>query len=396
MNNPKKDILFIMNNLNCGGAEKALVSLFQLVDYSRYNIDLLLIKKEGIFLNQVPSEVTILNEPLGFSYFDMSIKKAIYQNFIKLNFKIIYNRICAGFIFKNEKNRALSEQKNWKYIRSCTNKLEKKYDVAIGFLEKTPIYYCVDKVNANTKIGFIHNDYNQLGMDSEIDFPYFNKLNKLVTVSEECKLVLEEIFPLLKSKLFVLNNIISAQTINNLSKEPIKLNENGLTLMSVGRLNYQKGYDLALDSCEILVKKGVVFKWYIIGEGEERNFIEKKIIEKKLQDYFILLGVKDNPYAYLAKADIFVHTARFEGYGIVIAEAKIIGLPMVITDFNIAKSHIDHGKNGLIAKLNSNSISNNLLYLIDNKLIREEFSSALLAEKLDTQSEIVKFYDIIN
>ena len=396
MNNPKKDILFIMNNLNCGGAEKALVSLFQLIDYSKYNVDLLLFKKEGIFVNQVPSEVTILNEPAGFSYFDMSIKKAIYQNFIKLNFKIIYNRICAGLLFINEKNKALSEQKNWKYIRPCTNKLEKKYDVAIGFLEKTPIYYCVDKVNANTKIGFIHNDYNQLGMDADIDFPYFNKLDKLVTVSEECKLVLEEIFPLLKSKLFVLNNIISAQTINNLSKEPVKLIKNGLTLMSVGRLNYQKGYDIALDSCEILVKKGLVFKWYIIGEGEERDFIEKKIIEKKLQDYFILLGVKDNPYAYLAKADIFVHTARFEGYGIVIAEAKIIGIPMVISNFNIAKSHIKHGYNGLIAELNSNSIANNLLYLIDNKLKREEFSLAISAEKLDTQSEIVKFYDIIN
>lgn len=396
MSDTKKDIIFIMNNLNCGGAEKALVSLLQSLDYSQYKVDLFLFKREGLFLSQVPKQVTILDAPKNYPYFDMSLKLAIIENLKKGNLKVIFYRIIIGLINKRETVNSIKEQKVWRYLKKVMPKLEKKYDIAVGFLEKTPNYFCVDNVNAKKKIGFIHNDYNQLGMDADIDFPYFNKLDKLVTVSEECKLVLEEIFPLLKSKLFILNNIISAQTINNLSKEPVKLIKNGLTLMSVGRLNYQKGYDIALDSCEILVKKGLVFKWYIIGEGEERDFIEKKIIEKKLQDYFILLGVKDNPYAYLAKADIFVHTARFEGYGIVIAEAKIIGIPMVITNFNIAKSHIKHGYNGLIAELNSNSIANNLLYLIDNKLKREEFSLAISAEKLDTQSEIVKFYELIN
>jgi glycosyltransferase involved in cell wall biosynthesis len=174
-------------------------------------------------------------------------------------------------------------------------------------------------------------------MCSKIDLPYFENLNKIATVSKECKLVLEDVFPTLIPKQCILKNIISPKTIKKLSKEKVEINKNRLILMSVGRLNRQKGYDLVVETCEILVKSGIFFNWFIIGDGEEKNNIEKEINKKNLQDYLILLGEKENPYSYLSKADIFVHTARFEGYGIVITEAKILGLPMVITNFNIAK-----------------------------------------------------------
>lgn len=395
MNSRKTEIVFVMNNLHCGGAEKALISLLQTMDYSKYNVDLLLFKKEGIFLNQIPKEVTLLDEPREYGYFDMSIKKALFQNFLKGNFKTIYNRICAGFILKNEKNRVVAEQKIWRYLGSSLKPLSKKYDVSVGYLEKTPNYFCVDKVQAKMKIGFIHNDYNFLQMDASIDLPYFEKLDTILTVSEECKTVLETVFPSIASKFSVMYNIISTKTIQDLAQEKINFEKKGMTLMSVGRLNTQKGYDLALAACKILVEKGVDFQWYILGEGELRSEIEKKILKYNLQNHLILLGVKDNPYAYLCQADIFVHTARFEGFGIVIAEAKILGLPMVITDFNIARSHIEHDKNGLIAAMTPEAIAENLLILIQNKTKREQFSASLANEKVGTESEILKFYEII-
>ena len=82
------------------------------------------------------------------------------------------------------------------YGNICRNLLiiNKKYDVAIGYLEKNPIYFCIDKVKANKKIGFIHNDYDKLGMDPTIDKKYFKKLDNIVTVSEECANILNKDF----------------------------------------------------------------------------------------------------------------------------------------------------------------------------------------------------------
>ena len=99
----KKDILFVMNDLGCGGAEKALVSLLQTLDYSKFNVDLYLFKKTGLFLKQVPQQVNILPVPINYPYFYMSIKKAIMDNLKTGNFRVIINRIMAGYIFKTNK-----------------------------------------------------------------------------------------------------------------------------------------------------------------------------------------------------------------------------------------------------------------------------------------------------
>lgn len=75
----EKSILFIMNNLNCGGAEKALISLLEVLDYSKYKVDLFLFKHEGIFINKLPKEVTVLPEPIKYKYFDMPIKRSLTE-----------------------------------------------------------------------------------------------------------------------------------------------------------------------------------------------------------------------------------------------------------------------------------------------------------------------------
>jgi glycosyltransferase involved in cell wall biosynthesis len=395
MSKTKKDIVFIMNNLNCGGAEKALVSLLQSLDYSKYNVDLFLFKKEGIFLNKIPYEVNILDEPLEYGFFDMSIKKAIFKNLIKGNFKTIYNRICAGFVLKYEKNSTVAEQKMWRYLSSSMKILPKKYDVAIGYLEKTPNYFCIDKVKAKKKIAFIHTDYKQSKMDSSIDGPYFLKFNTIVTVSDICKEVLIEIFPNIEHKFKTMNNIISSTAITKLASEKVVLDKCGITLMSIGRLNTTKGYDFAIKACKILSDRGLKFKWFILGDGEERKTLETEIKKYHLEKTFVLLGETENPYSFLDKADIFVHTARFEGYGIVITEAKILKKPMLLTDFNTSKTHIHNGINGYIVALEPQEIADGLEKLIIDENLRKQFSNALAQHDYGTENEIESFYSLI-
>ncbi|PEU09356.1 glycosyltransferase [Bacillus sp. AFS014408] len=390
----KKNILFVINNLNCGGAEKALISLLETIDYSMYNVDLFLFKHEGLFFNKISQQVNLLEEPFEYKYFDMPIKKAIMDCVKKGRIDIALARLCAGYIFKNEENKARCEQRVWKYISRSLKTISKKYDVAIGYLEKNPVYFCIDNVKANKKIGFIHNDYDKLGMDPDIDMKYLDKLDKMVTVSEECARVLRQRFPAYKQKVEVMYNIVSPNIINKMSLEKVDMREKGIKIVSVGRLNYQKGFEMAIETCKGLNKNGYEITWYVIGEGEERARLEKMIEENNLRGMFILLGIKENPYPYIKNADIYVQPSRFEGKSIAIDEAKILRKPIVVTNFSTAEDQIKNEENGIIVEMNSHAISEGIKKLIDNEELRNKLISNLLKEKLGTESEIEKLYTL--
>lgn len=391
-----KKILFIMNNLNCGGAEKALVSLLKTIDYSKYEVDLLLFKQEGIFLKQVPKQVNILPEPFGYKYYDMSVINATIE--LTKNGKILdaIRRLRAFFIYKSEKDTYRCGQKVWPYISKMFGKLDKKYDVAIGYLENNPIYYCIDNVYADKKIGFIHNDYDKLGLNPIGDRAYFNKLDNIVTVSEECAEVLKQRFPEYKEKVRVMYNIVSPSIINDMAKEKIELNNAEINLVTVGRLNYQKGYDMAIEACKKLIEKGYDIKWNILGEGKERVNLENLIKKYNLEDRFILLGIRENPYPYILNADIYVQTSRFEGKSIAIDEAKILNKPILVTDFTTVRDQISDGVNGLIVDMNVGSIVNGLERLIKDNNLKNKFKKNLSKEELGTEKEIKVLYDLCN
>ncbi len=392
----KKTILFIINNLNCGGAEKALISLLETIDYTNYNVDLFLFKHEGIFLAKLPKQVNLLNEPLEYKYFDMSIKAAIKSCIKKGRFDIAISRIYAGYIFNTEKNKAICEQRVWKHLSKSIQKLNKNYDVAIGYLENNPVYFCIDKVTAKKKLGFIHNDYEKLGMNHKFDTKYFKKLDNIVTVSNECAFVLKKVFPNYKEKVEVMHNIVSPKAINKLSLDSQVIKNGGIKLVSIGRLHDQKGFDMAIEACENLVKYGFDFKWYVIGEGEERGRLEKVIENKNLEERFILLGLKENPYPYIRNADIYIQPSRFEGKSIAIDEAKILKKPIVVTNFSTVKDQIQDNENGIIVEMNAKSIAKGIKKLIDDEKLREKLITNLSKEQLGTESEIDKLYAMFN
>ncbi|WP_417898974.1 glycosyltransferase [Bacillus haimaensis] len=391
----KKSILFVINNLNCGGAEKALISLLETLDYSKVNVDLYLFKQEGMFLSKVPIEVNILDEPKLYDIFNMPIKKALFTALRSGRLSLAINRLLAGYVFKYEKNGAKCEQRVWKYKKKSLDKIPKDYDLAVGYLEKGPIYFCVDMVNAKTKVGFIHNDYVELGMKPKYDQEYFRELDWIYTVSNECANVLEQTFPHYKQKINVMHNIISTKVLHRLAKEELKFNLEGIKICSIGRLNAQKGFDLAIGACKRLVDEGINIKWYVLGEGEEREKLEKLINENNLWNHFFLLGLKENPYPYVKTADIYVQSSRFEGKSIAIDEAKILHKPIVVTNFSTSRDQIDHEKNGLIVGMGEKEIAEGIKRLIEDKKLKDSLVQNLLEQDLGTETEINKLYSII-
>ena len=172
-------------------------------------------------------------------------------------------------------------------------------------------------------------------------------------------------------------------------------NYTGLRILTIGRLANQKGYDIALEACKILKEKEIEFKWYSLGIGPLKEEIEKYINENNLENNFKLLGVKSNPYPFIKDCDIYVQTSRFEGFGIAIAEARMLNKPVVTTRFDAVYNQMKDRKNGLVVDMNSQGIVNGILELINNKKLTNEIISYLKTEKMGNTEELEKFYKLI-
>lgn len=388
-----------MPSLSAGGGEKSLVNLLSQIDYSLYDVDLFLFSKTGVFINSIPREVNILDLPDDYKVFTRELKISI-KNYLKNGqINLAYSRLMFSVKNRMVKSKAISEQYTWKYQSMSFEILEKEYDVAIGYLEKSSIYFVADKVNAKKKIGWIHTNYSNSGMDCNFDNPYFEKLDYIVTVSEECVKSLKENFPHLKNKIRVIYNVVSPKIINNLANKEIQDNfkyDMGYTnIITVARLSYEKGIDIAIKSCRSLINKGYKIRWYVLGDGSEREKLESLIEGNDLKHNFKLLGIKENPYPYIKKADIYVQPSRYEGKSIAIDEAKILHKPIVVTNFETAKDQINDGENGTIVDMTEEGISDGIEMLIKNIDFKNNLVENLSKEKLGTEEEINKLYQIV-
>ena len=395
----KKNIVFVIPSLTAGGAEKSLVNLLNTIDYTLFNVDLVLLHKKGIFLSMVPSEVTIVKLNLNYNLFSKELITSSLA-FLKFGkFNLIYNRIL--FFAKNKftKNKAVAEQNSWKNIQKSIDKLPKKYDVAIGFLEKSSIYFAVDKIDAKVKMGWIHTTYSSSGMNAKFDTNYFEKCNAVIAVSPDCEADLQSNFPNLKNKFKTIYNIVSASVIHNLSNQncdDVLFSNAQNSIVTVARLSSEKGIDLAVETSKILIKKYINFKWFVIGDGQDRENLEKKIKEYQLQNHFFLIGLKQNPYPYLKLCTLYVQPSQYEGKSMAIEEAKILCKPIVVTNFTTAKDQINHNENGIIAAMNAESLSNEIMNVLQNSNLQEKLRLNLSKEQLGTEQEINKLYEIIN
>ncbi|WP_282937463.1 glycosyltransferase [Paenibacillus sp. RC67] len=396
----KKNLLFVMPSLTAGGGEKSLVTLLSKIDFKYYNVDLLLMDHNGLFMEFIPKEVRLLSLTGTYRVFTLPLFQSLTKFMLKGNGRLFFNRLMYSLKNRIGKNVSQKEQYTWKYLARSIEHLPHQYDAAIGFMEKTSTYFCVDKVNAVKKLGWVHIDYDQLGMDPHFDTRYFKQLDYIVTVSEECANILRNRFPDQQHKVGVIYNIVSPTMIQQMANKPIPgaLRKRGdeIAILSVGRLHPQKGFEMAVMSCKKLIDLGYNITWNIIGEGDERGKLMELIEQNQLTNHFNLLGLKSNPYPYMKQADIYAQTSRFEGKSIAIDEAKILNKPILVTNFSTAKDQIHDGKDGLIVEMNVDAIVEGIEKLIIDNGLRRNLESNLSKLKLGTEEEIIKFYGLVS
>jgi len=393
----KKKIAFVIPSLDAGGGEKSLINLLNTIDFNCFEVDVIVFQAKGLFLSSLPNEVHLIPIQGDYASFTLGIPKASLIFLKQGKLGLIFHRIIYTLKNKFITNKSFAEQSSWKNLSKSIAKFSKKYDVAIGFLEKSSNYLAIDKLNATQKIGWIHTNYSKSRMDPSFDLPYFEKMDAIVTVSKECENDLRQNFPFISAKFKVIHNIISPKLIQQLVREPIaiSLDWKKINIVTVARLSHEKGCDMALEACKILVEKGLDIFWVIIGDGSERTNLQNKIKQYQLQSNFVLAGLQSNPYPFIQKATIYVQPSRYEGKSIAIDEVKIINKPIIVTNFDTAKDQINHLHNGIICPINPNEIAETIENLMNDEALQEQLRLNLSKEKLDSENEIQKFYSLM-
>lgn len=393
-----KKIIFVIDSLHCAGAEKSLITLLSLLDYSKYEIDLQLFGYGGALEELLPKEVNLL-EPLKYTSFcDLSVKSAILQSIEELKFTKLLARL--NFTLAIRKNKYSNSQKArifWQKASNVIENSEKEYDIAISYAQGIPTFYVADKIKARKKYAWVNVSYRLNNEDTLFQEEYYNKYDNIIAVSDSAKEIFLETFPQYFDKVKIIYDINDSKFITKMAEIGEKYDDNflGVRILTVGRLANQKGYDIALEACKILKEKGINFRWYSLGIGPLKDEIEKYIVDNKLEDYFKLLGVKSNPYPYIKNCDIYVQTSKFEGFGLAIAEARMLNKPVVTTRFDAVYNQMVDRKNGLVVDMDAKGVSDGILELINNKELKNEIVDYLTKEKKGNIEELDKFYELI-
>lgn len=392
-----KKILLVMDSLGAGGAEKSLITFLNILPQDNYKIELILIRKEGLFLPQIPKHIQLLEKIYPLQFLGVSPTNIIF--YIKNGFSFFLKKLYRYQKAKKNKKGLAIPQALWNSWRRDIKDLDREYDVAISYLEGFTNYYVIEKVHAEKKILWIHNEYNKLKYNKDFDYNYFRQADNIVTISDLCKKDLVHNFPDLANKFIVLENISDTNRIKELAKENITdeifTKSNGVKLLSVGRLSPQKGYDLALKAASILKSKNINFSWFIIGEGALKNDLEELKQKLQLDKNVYFMGLRSNPYKYMQQADIIVQSSSFEGKSIAIDEAKILCKPIVSTNYNTVQDLIQNNINGIITEMNPESLSNGIINIIIDKDLRYKLIDNLRKESNDNTKEIDRYIKLI-
>ena len=390
----KKRILFVIDSLSYGGAEKSLITLLRLMDYTRFEIDLQLFAYGGMLSRLLPGEVHVL-PPLNHTCFlSLPIWKQL-RHPLKFWARAMYSLKIRKSGLSHSEIACLY----WQTVGKHLDCLTKPYDAAIAYAQGIPTFYVVEKVSAKRKYAWVNTDYRLDGKVKDFQRRFYDRCDRIITVSDYVKRVFSnEVYPEFAEKMKVLWDIIDAEFIRTMSRLPSDkiVDHSAPVLMTVGRLEQrQKGHDLILETSRILRDRGVRFRWYVVGDGGYRYEMEQYIAKNDLQDHLILLGATANPYSYMRQCDVYVQTSRREGFGLTIAEARILNRPIVCTNFNGCTMQIADGKNGLITSFEPTDIADAVERLLTDRKLYSDIQSYLQNEKNGNTEEIEKFYQLV-
>ena len=391
--------------MNCAGTEKSFLSFLSCLDFDRFDVTLLLAKREGLLLDQVPKQVKIeIMEKYG-DMFLLSAKnaaKTLLDCFVKENPFTIFE-ILPYFLrtlFTTGEKRSSAATWMWLHFMKKMPAVKEKYDVAVAYWGDRTMFYMCDKVQADKKIAWLHFDYSNPPRDDTIYLDYFKKCDKVVTVSKLVDDSLKNKLPEIADRTVMMENITSPKQIWDFALEGETFPDTHFTgkrILTVGRIGEQKGLDLVPPVLRRLRNDGFDVRWYVIGDGEEdyKQYLAKLLLDNGVADMMIFLGTTQNPYTYLRDCDIYAQPSRHEGKPISVEEAKIMYKPILASHYLSAPEQLEGGELGVICDISSDGIYEGIKKLLSDDALCDRLSETLAARKFGNPEEIEKFYGML-
>lgn len=251
-------------------------------------------------------------------------------------------------------------------------------------------YYVADHVKARKKAAFIHIDYEQAGYTRSLDRDCYLQFDALFPIAEEIRDKLLMVYPECADRTQVFHNLINREVILEKSVQGKGFTDGytGTRILTVGRLNSQKSYPVAIRAMKLLKDAGCRARWYVLGEGEERRALEHRIAEYGLEEDFVLAGAVENPFPYYRQADLYVHATRYEGKSIAIQEAQILGCAIIASDCTGNREQIIHGSDGILCKLSPEAVKDAILELLADEPLRERLRQAAACKQVTYEEDI--------
>lgn len=381
----KKKVLIVVDNLAMGGVTKVLSNFLNFIDYNKYDIDLLILHYVKDMQVNFPKQVNIVKGTKFFSIVDVNISKIVKdKNIIKLIHKVIFGIMIKTNVIK------LIIKNNRKKI------LKKEYDSEIAFNDGFCYIYTAYGKSEN-KIAWMHSDVEVKDYSAR----YYKTIKKALSmmniaigVSEKVCKSYKEKYDIKKYRI-IPNIIDEKQILEKSNEENIDIyNNEFLNFINVGRLDYSKNHEMLLRIHKRLKDEGYKIKTYIIGDGQEREKINNMIIKENLQESFILLGRKDNPYPYVKKADCFILSSRYEGLPTVIIEALILHIPCISTRV-AGIDELLKSEYGIVTENDEQALYEGIKNVVTNRESITKYKENLKDYKYNNEEILKSIYEIL-
>lgn len=375
----KHKILFVMPAMLNGGAEKVLIDILKHFDYTKYNVSLLLECKDGPYISDIPDKV----ELIYLHKKNLWIER-LYRYMIMFHCKwLVYQILCRVPLLWSLKGR--------------------RFDTIVSFMEGMAVKmhsYIYNKANKN--ISWVHIDLKKkhwsldFFSNEQEESNCYQKMDKIVFVSQDARDRFREIFTIDDNKLAVIYNLIDYDEIRKLADSKI-VKKNKFTICMVGRLNQQKRYDRALEAISMLKNDHYNFELWILGSGELETSLRKKVQEKNLTNVVSFKGFIKPVYPYLKVADLLLNTSESEGYPLTICEALCLGRPVVATNITGANELITASGAGILVDEDPISIYKGLKQIMNDTALRKEYSEKAVryAQSFSVQESMKNIYRFI-
>lgn len=356
--NKKAKLLFLVPNLNGGGAERVMANLCQSINKNKYEIVLVLLKKEGQYLELIPSDIKVI---------DLNISRVRF-GFAKIA-RIIW-QIKPDIVF------------------STLGHLNAMLGATRSFLPK------------KTKlIAREANIVSQMNYSKGIKMFYklfYKSFDAIICQSQDMQDDLLKFITLDTEKIYKINNPINCNYIDDM----IKINEqlfsnDAINLLTVGRCTYQKGYDLFLKSFAKFKHKER-YRLTILGEGELKEELKRLVRKLQIEEYIIFLGFKTNPYKYMKQADIFISSSRFEGFPNAVLESLYCGTPVIANKYKGGINEIlDEPILGEICNIEDSKYLESCLQKFSNKTYSTSSKITQMMKERYSIEKITQKYEIV-